>query len=161
MPSVLSRPAATRGKDPRKGNQKKSSKASKESSLEDEILDREFSALLKHCVAILTRGNYESNQVTFVMWLFDNQEKYGHLMKKAVLTALKKHHDKDQKNLTKNGDINKNRVFLREAVKDLLRAIVAGDKKTVPLYLEKLDFKTFSRYLSTFKKTVRSKKKVD
>ena len=134
MPSVLSRPAATRGKDPRKGKKKKSYKASKETSLEDEILDRETSALLKQRVAISTRANYESNQVTFVMWLFDNQEKYGHLMKKAVLAALEKHDDKDQKNLTRKGDINKNRVFLREAVKVLLKSIVAGDKKTVPLY---------------------------
>ena len=93
------------------------------------MLDKKTSALPKQRVAISTRANYESNQVTFARWLFDNQEKYGHLLKNPVLTALKKHHDKNQLTFTKKGDISKQRALLWEAVHVLVKNIVAGDKK--------------------------------
>ena len=43
-------------------------------------MDRETRFIMKQRIAESTRNNYETRNINFILWIFDNREKYGELL---------------------------------------------------------------------------------
>lgn len=125
----------------------------------DHQIDLETAAVMKERVAESTRGGYDSRNVTFMVWLFDSGERYQHLLEPRVLADMKVAHQKDQGRKTKKGNPSKKRDYLRASCTRALAAIDPTIKETIPVKLEALEFKVFTRFLSTFKKRVTKRTK--
>jgi len=125
----------------------------------DHQIDLETAAVMKERVAESTRGGYDSRNVTFMVWLFDSGERYQHLLGPSVLADMKVAHQKDQGRKTKKGKPSKKRDYLRASCTRALAAIDPTIKETIPVKLEALEFKVFTRFLSTFKKRVTKRTK--
>ena len=59
----------------------------------------------------------------------------------------------DSQRRTKNGRPSKSRESIRATCRKVLRALNSGVVNTIPIKLEKINFKVFARFISTFKKT--------
>ena len=121
--------------------------------LEQEI-DNETAAIMKQRLGDNTRTGYERYNVSFMIWMFDNeQKKYHHLIQPTLIRSMELADSTDKTTLTKTGQPSKLRTHLRSICYESLRAINKKDVTTLPVILELLSFAVFTRYLSTFKKT--------
>jgi hypothetical protein len=115
-------------------------------------MDEETDAVMKERVKTSTREGYTSRNVTFMIWLFDSN-KYHDLINADVLELMTSANRKDKDKRTKKGKPTKKR--------DELRGVCAKslEEKEPPIKVESLTFQIFSRYLTTFKKSVATKRK--
>ena len=125
---------------------------------QDEEMDLETDAVMKQRVADSTRGGYNGRNVSFMIWLFDNDDKYHHLLEPAIVPRLEEGHAKDKARRTKRGKPSVKRDYLREACLEALVNNDPTDPKSMPIKLESLEFRVFTRFLSTFKKQVKKRK---
>ena len=123
----------------------------------EQQMDKETDDVMKERVAKSTRGGYDSRNVSFMVWYFDRGEKYRYLFNPNLLPILRDADLKDKQRTTKKGKPSKKRDHLRAACQEALTNINAEQPETIPINLEQLDFKVFTRYLSTFKKTVKKR----
>ena len=102
-------------------------------NLEEEMadVDCETAAVMKERVATSTRDGYERRNINFMIWFFDNLKKYPNLLE--------------------------TRESIRAMCRKVLREINSGVMNTISIKLEKLNFKVYARFLSTFKKTVKNR----
>ena len=124
---------------------------------DDALLDRETKAVMKERVAASTRSGYESRNVTFMCWLFDNGDKYNHLIEPNFLSKMESAHTMDKARRTKRGQPCKLRDNIRHSCSEALQSIDASDPSTIPIELEGLTFTIFTRFLAQFKKTVKTR----
>lgn len=128
---------------------------------DDEIeqkMDRETADVMKERVAKSTRGGYDSRNVTFMVWLFDKGDQYRHLIEPSIIPSMEAAHERDKQRRTKKNKPSKKRDYLRNVCTATLKAIDPSDESTIPIKLGILEFKIFTRFLSTFKKTIKKRK---
>ena len=91
--------------------------------LEQEI-DNETAAIMKQRLGDNTRTGYERYNVSFMIWMFDNeQKKYHHLLQPTLIRSMELADSTDKTTLTKTGQPSKLRTHLRTICFDSLRAI--------------------------------------
>ena len=95
-----------------------------------------------------------------MIWLFDSGKNYQDLLQGSVAESIRTAYLKDRARKTKKGRRSKKRDHLRQFCREALVAISPEDPSTHPVMLERLSFKIFSRWLSTFKKKVTKRKAV-
>jgi hypothetical protein len=121
-------------------------------------MDRDTTDVLKERVAPSSRLGYERRNITFMIWLFNNRGSFSHLLEPFILEQMKTAYSQDKARRTKSGRPSKSRECLRDTCRRVLRSINPEVASSMPVKLELLDFKTFSRFLSTFKKRVKKRK---
>ena len=74
-------------------------------NLEEEMdyIDRETAAVMKERVATSTRDGYERRNINFMIWFFDNLEKYPNLLEPTISRQMEAACAKDSHRRTKNG----------------------------------------------------------
>jgi hypothetical protein len=125
--------------------------------LDDGQLDQDAKDVLDARITPGTRKGYERDLVRFMLWAFDNSDKYGDMFTPSTLEALKAAHQKDKERRTATGKPCKMRDHIRNKCYEFLRAIVKGDESTFPIKLENINFAKYSRFLGTFRKVVKGK----
>jgi hypothetical protein len=121
-------------------------------------VDAETMQVLKGRVSDGSRENYESTNVKFLVWIYDNQEDHGGLLKSSLLREMETAHETDGARRTAAGRPSKLRDTLRAVCRRWLKAITPSDPETHPVELADLTFTIFARYLATFKKRVQNKR---
>ena len=119
--------------------------------------DAETADILKSRIADGSRSSYESACIKFLLWLHDTASTHENILTPQLLDGMKSAHIEDQQRRTKRGKPSTSRASIREVARASIRGIVAEDTETHPVILENLTFVIFSRYLSTFKKTVQQR----
>ena len=122
------------------------------------VVDDETMEVLKGCVSDGSRGNYESMNAKFIVWIYDNQEDHGGLLKSSLLREMETAHEMDVARRTRAVRPSKLRDALGAVCRRWLKAITPEDPKTHPVKLGALTFIIFTRYLVTFKKRVQNKR---
>ena len=125
--------------------------------LDDDQLDQDAKDVLNARIVAKTRKGYERDLVRFMLWVFDNLDKYGDMLNPSTLEALTAAHQKDKERRTAAGKPSKMRDHIRNKCYEFLRAIVKGDESTFPIKLENITFANYSRFLGTFRKVVKGK----
>ena len=120
-------------------------------------MDRETAAALKERVEKSTCGGCDGRNVSFMLWLFDSGEMYQELLQPGVLEKMCDDYAKDTARRNKNGSPCKKRDYIRASCIETIGTIDPEIPQTLPVHLESLSFKVFSRYLSTFKKRVKKR----
>ena len=66
-------------------------------NLEEEMddIDRETAAVMKERVATSTRDGYERRNINFMIWFFDNLEKYPNLLEPTIASQMEAARAKD------------------------------------------------------------------
>ena len=121
-------------------------------------VDAETTQILKGRVSDGSRNSYETGNIKFLVWIFDNKEDHGGLLKSSLLGAMETAHEKDRARRTKAGRPSKLRDYLRAVCRKWLKAITPSDPETHPVELRSLTFTIFARYLGTYKKRVQNKR---
>ena len=121
-------------------------------------VDAETMQILKGRVSDGSRNSYETRNIRFLVWIFDNKEDHGGLLKSSLLRAMETAHETDRARRTKAGRPSKLRDALRAVCRRWLKAITPSDPETHPVELADLTFTIFARYLATFKKRVQNKR---
>ena len=132
-----------------------SSQHGSENISDDTEIDKETENVMKARVSGTSRKNYLGRNITFILWLFDNRNKYGALLEALFLIDLGHQHAVDQNTLNHDGTVSKRRKMVRSCIKTKLLSIRAGVEATFPVILRNLTFTIVSRYLGTFKKTIK------
>ena len=117
-------------------------------------VDAETMQILKGRVSDGSRTSYETGNIRFLVWIFDNKEDHGGLLKSSLLGEMNTAHEKDRARRTKAGRPSKLRDALRAVCRSWLKAITPNEPETHPVELGALTFTIFARYLATFKKRV-------
>ena len=120
-------------------------------------IDRETANFIKERVATSTRDGYERRNINFMIWFFDNLKKYPNLLEPTIASQMEAACAKYSQRRTKNDRPSKSRESIRATCRKVLRALNSGVVNTTPIKLEKLNFKVYARFLSTFKKTVKKR----
>ena len=92
----------------------------------------------------------------FLIWIFNNREDQGGLVKLRLLGAMAAAHETDRARRTKASRPSKLRDALRVVCRSWLKEITSDDPQTHPVKLGALTFKIFTGYLGTFKKQVKN-----
>ncbi len=124
----------------------------------DQLMDCETAAVMKERVASSTRDGYDGRNVSFMIWLFDSNEQYHNLLEPGILRKMVEAENKDSIMLTKNQTRSKRRFYLRSVCRLALTSMNPGVMLTIPIKLDCLSFVIFTRFLSTFKKSVTKRK---
>jgi hypothetical protein len=117
-------------------------------------VDAETRGVMKNRVNPGVSVRYASQNQKFIVWLFDNREHYGALVKPALLEELAVQQENDRAQRTKAGRPSKGRDHVRATCREWLKRIDADEPGTHPIELADLTFQIYTRYLATFKKTV-------
>ena len=128
-------------------------------NLEEEMddIDFETAAVIKQQVETSTRDGYERRNINFMICFFDNLKIYPNPLEPTIDSQMEATRSKDSQRRTKNVRPCKSRESIRATRRKVLRAINSGVVNTIPIKLEKLNFKDYARFLSTFKKTVKKR----
>jgi len=102
-------------------------------------------------------STYKSRNVSFMIWLFKGN-RYHDLISTEVLAKMNDADTKDKATTTKKGKRSKKRTHLRTVCTESLTSSHPSDPTSHPLNVGRLSFAIFSRYLSTFKKSVPANK---
>jgi hypothetical protein len=121
------------------------------------MMDLETAAVMKERVKDVTRNGYDGRNASFMLWLFDDGNKYN-LLRESVLSKMIDAEARDKAMTTKKGGPSKARTQLRAVCVGALSSIIPSDSASVPIKLECLTFAIFTRFLSTFKKNVSKKR---
>ena len=78
-----------------------------------DVVDAETTEVLKGRVSEGSRDSYETANIRFLLWIFDNREDHGGLVKPRLLGAMEATHKKDRARRTKAGHPSKLRDALR------------------------------------------------
>ena len=118
--------------------------------------DAETADILQGRIADRSRSNYEGGSIKFMLWLHDSGS-HANLLSPQLLDRMKSAHLEDQQRRTKKGKPSTSRSSIRAVARASIRGIVTEDTETHPIILTNLTFVVFSRYLSTFKKTIKQR----
>jgi hypothetical protein len=121
------------------------------------IMDLETAAVMLERVKESTREGYKSRNVSFMIWLFEGN-RYHDLISTEVLAKMNDADTKDKATTTKKSKRSKKRTHLRTVCAESLTSSHPSDPNSHPLNLGRLSFAIFSRYLTTFKKSVAANK---
>ena len=122
----------------------------------DEV-DAETRRVMQNRVNPGVKVKYETENVKFILWLFDNREHYGALLKPALVEELAVQHELDRERRTSDGHPSKLRDHVCSTCQEWLRRADADTPTTHPIELRDLTFKIYSRFLNTFKKAARKR----
>ena len=64
-------------------------------------VDAKTMQILKGRVSDGSRNSYETGNIKFLVWIFDNKEDHGGLLKSSPLRAMETAHEKDRARRTK------------------------------------------------------------
>ena len=101
------------------------------------ILDQETDAVMKERVPKKSRSRYTSQNLLFMIWLFDGN-RYHNLIKDKVLELMISANKRDKTKMTKAGKPCKQQIELRNVCG---RSLAETDS---PIIVEKLLFAIFS-----------------
>ena len=122
-----------------------------------DAVDAETRAVMQSRVNSAVRDKYETENIKFMLWLYDHRENYGALVKPALLEELGPQHDRDRARRTLAGHRCKLRDYVRHTCRQWLRGIDTDRSATHPLELTDLLFPVYARYLNSFKKVARKR----
>ncbi|KAL3778149.1 hypothetical protein ACHAWO_010885 [Cyclotella atomus] len=120
--------------------------------MDDEAIDKEIRRVMRSRVAKRSRRTYNDYMVRYIIFLYDNRERFPDLIRPELLEKLDAAYVQDLGNRTREGRQKKKRIYIRAAILSAFEAIIASDASTHPLFLEKLDFRTLAHFLHTFHK---------
>ena len=120
-------------------------------------IDCDTAAVMKERAATSTCDGYERRNINFMIWFFDNLKKYPNLLEPTIASQMEAACAKYSQRRTKNDRPSKSRESIRATCRKVLRAINSVVVNTIPIKLEKLNFKVYARLLSTSKKTVKKR----
>ena len=129
-------------------------------SIGSDAIDEEIAEFMKARVADSTRSSYISRLTTLIIWILADPTRH-YLLNPTILQLLLDADKVDKSTKTKRGRRSKKRTHLRNAIKGILEDVDQSQAHTIPVVLGKLSFKLFSRYLSTFKKSVKKRSQND
>jgi hypothetical protein len=119
---------------------------------DDDAIDADIAHVIKSRIAPKSRKTYNDYTVRFIIFLFDQRERFPNMIRQDFLESLIAEHQEDLTNLTRAGSMNKMRKHIRKAIKDALEVIDGDDASTHPLHLADLTFRTVAHFLTTFSK---------
>ena len=90
-----------------------------------------------------------------MIYLFYNLEKYHNLLELTIARQMEAARAKDVQRRTKKSRHSKYWERVHDRCRKVLRSINSGVVNKIPIKLEKINFKVYARFLSTFKKTVK------
>ena len=91
--------------------------------ISDMEVDLETAAVMKQRVAETTRDGYECRNIKFMIWLFNNHQKYPNLLESNLYHALLDNDRIDKTELTRGGRPSKARRYVRKKCREALRNI--------------------------------------
>ena len=145
--------ARSRG-EPGRGDDRRSRSASPDPF---SATDAETRRIMQNRVVTSARDQYEGQNIRFILWIFDDKDHYGHILAPALLAALTTEVERDRARRTERGAPSKKRDYARALIRKWLKNIDADLPKTHPILLKDLTYTIYSRYLNTFKKSVRTR----
>eukprot|EP00956_Cyclotella_meneghiniana_P043098 scaffold252888_cov70-Cyclotella_meneghiniana.AAC.1 len=119
---------------------------------DDDAIDADIAKVIKSRIAPMSRKTYTDYTVRFIIFLFDQQERFPNLIRADLLGILQAAHVQDLQNRTRAGRMKKARKYIRQAIKNSLDAIEGDDASTHPIHLADLNFRTVAHFLTTFSK---------
>ena len=122
-----------------------------------DAVDAETRAVMQSRVNLGVRKKYETENIKFMLYVYDHRENYGALMKPALRDELDQQHDRDRARRTSAGHQCKLRDYVRHTCRQWLRGIDTDRSATHPLELRDLLFPVYARYLNSFKKVARKR----
>ena len=105
-----------------------------------DAVDAETRAVMQSRVNSAVRDKYETENIKFMLWLYDHRENYGALVKPALLDALGPQHERDKARRTNAGHVSKLRDHVRTTCRLWLRRVDADQPATYPIKLGDLTF---------------------
>ena len=116
-------------------------------------VDAETRQVMRNRVNPGVNLKYETENVKFMIWLFDNRDHYSRLLKPALLNDLAAAAALDRARKTKAGRASRLRDHIRAHCRRWLGAVDAERPDTHPIELAALTWRVYCRYLNTFKKS--------
>ena len=120
-------------------------------------VDAETAQIVKGRVINSSCNCYESGNIKFLVWVYNNKEDHSGLLKPSLLCAMETAHKTDRARRTRAGRPSKLRDALRAVCRSWLKAITSNKPETHPVELGALTFTIFVRYLVTYKKRVQNR----
>ena len=120
-------------------------------------VDAETRGVMKNRVNPKVSAKYGTQNQKFLLWLFDNREHYGALVKPVLLEELAAQYKEDRAQRTKSGLQSKSRDHVRATCREWLERVDADKPDTHPIELADLTFQIYTRYLATFKKAAKKR----
>ena len=100
---------------------------------------------------------YESGNIKFLVWVYENTENNDGLLKLSLLRAMETTNETDRERSTRAGRPSKLRNALRVVCRIRLKAITPNKPKTQLVELGALSFTIFTCFLVTYKKRVQNR----
>ena len=107
---------------------------------------------MKQRVEKPTRERYKISNITFILWMFDQHNKYPSLLQPTLYFIMQTKNLEDISQMVKGGKWYKSRYEIRAVCLESLQKIKPYVQASIPVKLEHLKFTIFSRVLSTVKK---------
>ena len=122
-----------------------------------EAVDAETHTVMQSRMNLSVREQYESQNTTFILWLFDSHEHYSELLQPALLDELAPQHERDQERRTQAGKPSKRRDYVRATCRQWLHGIDPSRPETHLIRLTDLGITVYGRYFNEFKKSVQKR----
>ena len=119
--------------------------------------DTETRQIMQSRVNPSVREKYESQNIKFMLWLFDSHNDHRQFLAPALLEALPAAHEKDLERRTESGAPSKKRDHVRDTCRAWLQQVDSQRPDTYPIKLKELTYTVYARYLNTFKKRVKKR----
>ena len=81
--------------------------------LPDHAVDQETDSVMKYRVAKSTRYHYERNNISFMLWLFDNYNKYPDVLEQSLYSSMAEAEIMDRRHVARKSISSKGRIEIR------------------------------------------------
>ena len=102
---------------------------------EFDTVDAETRQVMQSRVNSSVRHKYETQNVKFLVWLFDSRQHYDTLLKSGLVAELETQHQRDRERKTRADRPSKKRDHLRATCRDWLQRAEADRPETHPIEL--------------------------
>ena len=123
--------------------------------IDKQRIENDTEAVMKQRVTKSTRESYKSRKITFIIWLFDQHNKYPILLQPTMYYMMQTKNLEDISRMTKQGKQSKSRHGIRSVYLEAIRTIKPYAQASISVKLEHLTFTLFSRFLSIARKNLK------
>ena len=90
-----------------------------------------------------------------MLWLFDNYNKYPDVLEQSLYSSMAEAEIMDRRHVARKSISSKGRIEIRSVCRSALRMIKSDKPESIPINFHSLTFTIVSRYLATFKRTIK------
>ena len=113
-------------------------------------VDAETAQILKGRVSNNSRNCYESGNIKFLVWVYDNKEDHSRILKSSLLCTTETAYKTDRVRRARAGRPSKLHDALRAVCRSWLKETTLNDPETYTNDLEAFTFTMFACYLGTY-----------